>query len=62
MKATVHDGKAQREWTPADTQVLAPDTPYAWVDVVAEDLDTPAAPAPGRPRDRRPGHGLPAPQ
>ncbi len=41
MKATVYDGRTQREWTPADTRVLSPDTPYAWVDVVADDLADP---------------------
>lgn len=41
MKATIYDGKTVREYSESDSSVLAPDTPYAWVDVAAQNLEDP---------------------
>ncbi len=41
MKATIYDGRTVRTYSESDSAVLAPNTPYAWVDVQASDLADP---------------------
>lgn len=41
MKATIYNGTTTRTFTSADFDALSPQTPYAWVDVVAEGPDDP---------------------
>ncbi len=41
MKATIYDGTTTRDYSAADSQVLSPDTPYVWVDVVGDNFSDP---------------------